>query len=129
MRLEDRIRAAWCAETCAGEWTPERPSTGQCAVTALVVQDVYGGELLRALVDGQSHYWNRLPGGDELDLTRDQFDTFEPVDTVVRDRAYVLSFPDTVRRYRLLAERASADDGEAAIARERAAIEAGEGFR
>src|SRR5215210_2360858 len=45
---------------------------------ALVVQDILGGDLILAEVhingvkDG-NHYWNRLPGGTEVDLTRDQF--------------------------------------------------------
>jgi hypothetical protein len=105
--LFESIRSAWTAETSAnpGLWTWRKPSVGQCAVTALVVQDHLGGELLRALIDGISHYWNRLPGGAEIDLTRDQFDVFYPVDITLRTREYVLSFPDTERRYRLLCER------------------------
>jgi len=51
---------------------------GQCDVTSLVVHDIFGGEILAAGVfqDGErveSHMWNRLPGGLELDLTREQF--------------------------------------------------------
>lgn len=48
-------------------------------MTALVVQDLLGGELLTAEVahaDGSRqgvHYWNRLAGGLEVDLTREQF--------------------------------------------------------
>ncbi len=68
-----RIWRAWCAETCAGEFDPNHPGRGQCAVTALLVQDLLGGELLRAVVDGQSHYWNLIPGMGEIDLTREQF--------------------------------------------------------
>jgi hypothetical protein len=47
-------------------------------VTALVVHDLFGGELLEAEVhfrDGSRqgfHYWNRLDGV-EVDLTREQF--------------------------------------------------------
>ena len=52
---------------------------GQCAVTALVVQDFLGGELIRAFVCGESHYWNRLPDGSELDLTADQFALYDLV--------------------------------------------------
>ncbi|HYE58613.1 MAG TPA: hypothetical protein VD948_08910 [Rhodothermales bacterium] len=106
--MADRIAAAWARDTSASadEWTPANPARGQCAVTALVVQDVYGGDLLRAMVGGESHYFNRLPGGEEVDLTRQQF----PPDAVVgaaevRMREYVLSFPETARRYRLLKDR------------------------
>jgi hypothetical protein len=75
-------------------------------VTALVVQDFLGGELLRGLVCGESHYWNRLPDGTELDLTSEQFDTYRldgPPE--VRGRSYALSFSDTNRRYQLLRRR------------------------
>jgi hypothetical protein len=55
------------------------PSRGQCGSTALVIHDLLGGELLIAEVlrsDGSRqgvHYWNLLPDGTELDLTREQF--------------------------------------------------------
>ena len=46
---------------------------GQCAVTALVVQDHCGGSILSGEVNGIPHYWNRLPTNEELDLTLRQF--------------------------------------------------------
>jgi hypothetical protein len=80
--VEAAIRGSWSVETCdptdEENWTPENPSLGQCAVTALVVHDLLGGELLEAEVhytDGTRqgfHYWNRLAGVD-IDLTRAQF--------------------------------------------------------
>ncbi len=80
--LESAIRASWSLETCdptdIPNWSPAEPSLGQCAVTALVVHDLLGGELLEAEVehaDGSPqgfHYWNRFAGVD-VDLTRRQF--------------------------------------------------------
>jgi hypothetical protein len=99
------IRQAWSRSTSADPagWTASNPAWGQCAVTALVVQDALGGELVRTIVDYRSHYFNLLEDGDEIDLTREQF----PVGAVasgrhVRDRRYVLSFPDTAYRYGVL---------------------------
>lgn len=80
-------------------------SRGQCAVSALIIQDEFGGDLMRAEVAGVSHYWNQLPDGSEVDVTRDQFDSWYPVGVAVRDRAYVLSFPDTAARYTILRHR------------------------
>jgi hypothetical protein len=82
----------------------------QCAVTALIVQDYFGGDLLRCpMTDGGSHYWNRLPTGEEVDLTKDQLDHIagKPIweEVVVRNREYVLSYPDTAIRYELLKSR------------------------
>jgi hypothetical protein len=86
--LQAAISASWSAETCdptdTADWSPANPSRGQCAVTAMVVQDLFGGELLEAEVhfpDGTRqgfHYWNRLDGV-EVDLTREQFSSEELV--------------------------------------------------
>lgn len=109
--LLDAIHACWSAETSASpdEWTPENPSRGQCAVVALVIQDEVGGDLLRSTVGGESHYWNRVDGG-EVDYTLEQFPDGSSYDEppVVRSRDYVLSHPDTARRYQHL--RAAVDE-------------------
>ena len=105
------IRAGWTQETSADPpgWSAANPAWGQCAVTALLIQDAQGGDLLRAEVNGVSHYWNRLPSGVEVDLTREQFGDrplqVGPIE--VRRRDYVLSFDATQRRYKLLQQRAS----------------------
>lgn len=78
----DAIRAAWCEPTAA----PGAPGAGagkphgQCAVTALLVQDLLGGTLMRAdMGDGTSHYWNLIPAMGEVDLTREQYDADRPI--------------------------------------------------
>ncbi|MGY1653083.1 YunG family protein [Geodermatophilus sp. SYSU D01119] len=83
------VRAAWCRETCdpadLADWTPVNPARGQCGPTALLVHDLFGGELLLAEVlhpDGSRqgvHWWNRLPDGREVDLTLEQFTATETV--------------------------------------------------
>jgi hypothetical protein len=76
------ISASWGPETTYATDGPSRKpgdrSRGQCGTTALVVHDWLGGDILSATVsrDGQAvgvHYWNRLPGNVEVDLTRGQF--------------------------------------------------------
>ncbi|HEX9067014.1 MAG TPA: hypothetical protein VF843_18025 [Streptosporangiaceae bacterium] len=100
--LTSAIRECWTAATSAySSWSPARPSLGQCAVSALVIQDYLGGDLIRAENAGHSHYWN-VVGGEVIDITRDQFSCWDPVGESGRSREYVLSFPDTVRRYQLL---------------------------
>lgn len=107
------IKSAWSRSTSVDPsgWSPANPSWGQCAVTALVIQDALGGDLIRSSVRGTTHYFNLLPSGEEVDLTREQFggDAFlgEPE---VRDRSYVLGFPDTVRRYAVLRQAVEASD-------------------
>lgn len=103
------LEQSWDAATSADPaWSTLVPSRGQCAVSALVVQDEFGGNLVRAIVDGVSHYWNRLADGSEIDATRAQLPHWHPVDEVVRPRSYVLSFPDTLRRYSILRSRIDA---------------------
>ncbi len=87
--LEAAIRAAWALDTCdpvdADDWSAANPSRGQCGPTALTVHDLLGGELLIAEVlrtDGSRqgvHYWNLLPDGTEIDLTREQFASSEVI--------------------------------------------------
>ena len=87
--IEAAIRAAWALDTCdpvdAADWSPANPARGQCGVTAVTIHDLLGGELLIAEVlrrDGSRegmHYWNRLPDGTEIDLTREQFSSDELV--------------------------------------------------
>lgn len=96
------IKDAWSPET-TDTWDPKNPALGQCAVTALIVQDLVGGGLIRCMNFGISHYFNRV-GDAEIDLTREQFVTWHPSDFSVGDRQYMLSFPDTKRRYRALWE-------------------------
>lgn len=104
---------SWSEHTATnGIWSEKNPSLNQCAVTALVVQDFLGGDLLRCeMSDGDSHYWNRLPDGTELDLTSEQFKKIDahPLleTTEIRTRQYVLSFPKTMLRYGILLKRVS----------------------
>lgn len=108
--LEEAIRDSWCAETSdrPDEWTSENPAFQQCDVTARVVQDYLGGEILIAgvVLDGvrvDRHAWNRLPSGVEVDLSRAQFlrgERFERAE-VLTD--FVARNGD--ERYALLAER------------------------
>lgn len=100
-RLRAALVASWSQQTSSDpdEWTRDNPALGQCAVTSLVVQDYFGGELVRGLVGGVSHYWTRLPSGKDIDLTKEQFGDAQIDGQTTRSRDYVLSFPETRRRY------------------------------
>lgn len=83
--MDDKIRflkgtlpLIWCRDTAAlsvqGYWSDLNPALGQSDVTALLVRDVCGGEILRTMVQGYgAHYYNRLPDGTEVDLTEMQY--------------------------------------------------------
>jgi hypothetical protein len=86
--LEDALRKSWGLDTCdpvdRADWHSGNPARGQCGVTALVVNDLLGGDLVMAEVsyaDGKRqgvHYWNRI-GQLDVDLTRGQFTDDEHV--------------------------------------------------
>ncbi len=79
--VEAAVRSAFARDTCSPDdlptWTADNASRGHCAVAALTLHDLFGGDLLLATVHRHGvqtgyHWWNRLAGLD-IDLTRDQF--------------------------------------------------------
>ena len=114
-KISDALRASWSAETSnSAEWSKDNPSMGQCAVTACVVQDYLGGEIVNVLAsnefgDGVSHYFNIIDG-EVVDLTSGQFSEDVIFSKPQRKtgnysttREYCLSYPNTNKRYETLA--------------------------
>jgi hypothetical protein len=67
-----RLRQGWSLQT-SSKWTPENPACGQCSVTALVINDCFGGEILKTkLANGEKHFYNRIDGR-RFDFTDSQF--------------------------------------------------------
>ena len=84
------------------------PTYGQCAITATLVYDMFGGTIHKIKVNGGgTHYLNKI-NGHYIDLTRDQFDlynipvNYEPNETI--DREYCGKNADTLKRFELLKE-------------------------
>lgn len=84
LEIDRALRASWAADTCSPDdfaragWAADNPAWGHCDITALLVNDLFGGDLMLGDVhDGEEphgfHWWNRLACGIELDLTREQF--------------------------------------------------------
>lgn len=70
-------RQAWSAETCSAKfrplWSAENPSVGQCTITAKLVHEFFGGEILwLPLEGGGRHSFNRIRGV-IIDLACEQF--------------------------------------------------------
>jgi len=67
------LKKSWSART-AKQWSEARPFDGQCNVTAAVVADIFGAEILSTPWNEQTdHYYNRLVER-VFDLTDEQFD-------------------------------------------------------
>jgi hypothetical protein len=115
--IERAIRKSWAADTCypvqKKEWNKRKPERGQCAVTALILHEFFGGEIV--FNKRRDHFWNILPDGQEVDLTRKQFN--EPVRLKVDahcNREELLYSSTAVRqktakRYQLLLHRVQAN--------------------
>jgi hypothetical protein len=69
--LADRLLRAWSSAT-ATTWTAGTPARGQCSVTAIAVQRMLGGEILKTETAGGAHFYNRIDGV-RHDFTAAQF--------------------------------------------------------
>lgn len=109
--VEQALRASWSLETSDDPegWSPENPALGQCAVSALVLRAIYGGDIVIATVldrDGErtpdGHAWNVLPSGEQVDFSFDQFLDGEGLGPEIVTEPVIDGDP---RRAHLLAER------------------------
>lgn len=73
--VEKALRQSWSLST-ARQWTPDNPAAGQCNVTALLVEELYGGDFLKTRLAAGDHFYNRV-GGRRYDFTQSQF--LEPI--------------------------------------------------
>jgi hypothetical protein len=115
----DGLRSAWAGDTCSPDdvaraaWSCDNPAWGHCDITALVVNDLFGGDLVMGEVylDGQQqgfHWWNRLDSGLELDLTREQFRLGQSVTSAKVIRRPAGPLPRRREEYLLLRARLAA---------------------
>ncbi|MDA1835158.1 hypothetical protein PDJ96_00300 [Bacillus cereus group sp. BY17LC] len=70
-RIYEVLIRSWSIET-SSKWTIENPAKGQCGVTALVVQDIYRGEIKKTKVREAWHFYNFIDG-QRFDFTEVQF--------------------------------------------------------
>ena len=101
--FEEILKASWTKDTSIDKnWSEDNVSLGQCAVTALVVNDYFGGKIMRCMTSTGSHYYNILNDGCLLvDFTKGQFgDEIPHYETgEERTREYLLSNENTKSRY------------------------------
>ena len=114
------LQSSWRKETSndVQHWTPQNPAWGQCAVTALVAQDFFGGEIKRLdlrqapdeyIAGMGSHYFNVMDGTN-VDFSENQFPgnahyyekLLTPENISIKTREYLLSNRDTKTRYEIL---------------------------
>ena len=82
-------------------WNESNKTLGMCAITSLVVNDYFGGEIAKTKVGGISHYFN-LIHNQIVDLTKEQFaKEINYEDYKIIDREKILT-EDTNNRYQTL---------------------------
>jgi hypothetical protein len=65
------LRKSW-SPASTGQWTSENQAAGQCNVTALLLYELFGGELLKTSLPEGDHFYNRIDGC-RHDFTDSQF--------------------------------------------------------
>ena len=65
------LRRSWSSES-AKQWTADNPANGQCNVTAILIHELYGGEILKTTLPDGDHFYNRIDGV-RFDFTASQF--------------------------------------------------------
>jgi len=117
-KLKIAFQKSWIKESSSDveKWTKLNPSYGQCAVTALIVNDYLGGEIVWSdaiLPTGEkiSHYFNKI-NEVEIDFTKEQFPKGTKISKGIAKtkefnstREYILSYSSTKIRYHLLKKR------------------------
>lgn len=74
-KIEKAFEYAWSEETTSpiikNEWSEDNKAYGQCAITALIICDLYGGKIIYDKAN--LHVWNELPDGTQQDFSRKQY--------------------------------------------------------
>jgi hypothetical protein len=86
-RVRMALEKSWSGETSVIYSPDAFPSYGQCAQTAILIQERFGGEILRTTGwHGRgTHFYNRI-AGKRVDFTADQF--------TMPDYSYDLTYED-----------------------------------
>lgn len=75
--LYECLLCVWSRETCAprlrDEWSEDNKTCGQCSITAFLVQDIFGGDVLGVLRPGGNYHCFNKIGDVIFDLTSEQF--------------------------------------------------------
>lgn len=103
--LTEKLHICYCKELCYPkiriDWNENNKCFGMCAITALIVNDYFGGDICKMYVNGISHYFN-LIDGKVIDLTSQQFENkIKYINYKIIKRNNILT-EDTKYRYNIL---------------------------
>ena len=90
-----------CYPKIQDDWNNENKCFGMCAITSLIINDYFGGDICKIYVDGISHYFNLIEDK-IIDLTSSQFNhEIDYKNYQIIDRQKILT-DDTKTRYHIL---------------------------
>ncbi|PKR85414.1 YunG family protein [Heyndrickxia camelliae] len=69
--IEKALLNSWSINS-SSKWSIVNPARGQCGVTALVVNDILGGEIKKTMLSEGWHFYNEI-SGKRCDFTASQF--------------------------------------------------------
>ena len=94
-----------CYPKVAKNWSENNKCYGMCAITALIVNDYFNGELGKIRVEDISHYFNII-NGKIIDFTASQFKhEIDYSNFELADRNSMLQNENTKLRYSILKNR------------------------
>lgn len=70
-RIKNALSNSWSLKS-SSKWSKDEPSTGQCGVTTLVVNDILGGEIRKTKLPDGGHFYNFI-NNKRYDFTASQF--------------------------------------------------------
>ena len=75
-KISKALQKSWSKDSAtfadtSKQWDKTNPPRGQCLVTAVLINDLFGGKL--AYDRKNHHFWNELPDKIQQDFTRSQF--------------------------------------------------------
>lgn len=102
------LARVWSHDTASptGAWSPANRAQNHCSLTALIVQDYFGGQILSTKTSSGTHFYNSLDGV-KWDLTSSQFPEPIPYDDLPSSREIALADTST-EKYKFLVERLAA---------------------
>lgn len=90
-----------CYPKVQDDWDESNKCFGMCAITSLIINDYFGGDICKIHVDGVGHYFNFIDNK-IIDLTSSQFNhAIDYKDYQIIDRQKILT-DDTRSRYSIL---------------------------
>ncbi|MFC1286986.1 hypothetical protein ABE057_03265 [Bacillus paralicheniformis] len=70
-QIMNALYKSWSSDS-SSKWSQDNPAKGQCGVTALIVNDLLGGEIRKTRLPEGWHFYNFI-NGKRYDLTVSQF--------------------------------------------------------